>query len=71
MHELMILLTKTIGFSKESAPALFNEFGEFAVQTHAMHCVYAMEFNRLARLGYSRPHRFGQRGSFVPTARRI
>lgn len=47
MDELMQVLIEGIGLSEESAKALIDEFGELAVQNHAMHCLYAMEKGRV------------------------
>ncbi len=47
MDELMQLLTEVIGLSRETAIKLIDEFGELAVQRHAMHCLCAMETGRV------------------------
>jgi hypothetical protein len=40
---LLQLLTKSISLSKTTATALIGEYGELAVQRHAMYCLWMME----------------------------
>ncbi len=47
MEELLRMLIEDIGLSTESVRALIDEFGESAVQTHAMRCLYAMDQGRV------------------------
>jgi hypothetical protein len=43
MPTLILLLTEIIGLSQEAAMGSVEEFGELAVQTHAMYCLWMMD----------------------------
>ena len=47
MNQLMKILTEDIGLSVKAATTLIAEFGELAVKTHAMYCLFEMDQGRV------------------------
>lgn len=75
MSDLMRLLTEIIGLSDEAATALIAEFGELAVQRHAIYCLWMMNQGKvhvppawltaLLRGDWNAPH--GMPSDWLPT----